>query len=256
MRVGFFAYGLLCYLMFLAVYAYMVGFMGNLVVPRSIDSDPTTPWPLAIGVNLLLIAVFGVQHSVMARPTFKNWWTRIVPRPVERSTYVLLSNLCLILLFWQWRAIDVVLWDVQNPAARALLWGLFASGWLLVVFATLLLNHFDLFGLRHVWLHLLGRPYTKLVFQVPLLYGRVRHPLYLGWLIAFWATPTMTVGHLLFSAGMSAYILIGIYFEERNLMQAHGRSYEEYRRRVPMLVPLPGRRFEGDEAPLPEPAAG
>ncbi|MCK6486354.1 MAG: isoprenylcysteine carboxylmethyltransferase family protein [Phycisphaerae bacterium] len=240
-RVLFFAYGLTCYLMFGAVYLYAIGFVGNIAVPRSIDSAVGTPWPAALMINLGLLAVFGLQHTIMARPTFKRLWTRIVPEPIERSTYVLFSNLAMILLFWQWRAIDAVVWDVQSGPARNALWALFAGGWLIIVVATLMLNHFDLFGLRQVWLHLRGRPYTRLTFAQPVFYRHVRHPLYVGWLTAFWVTPTMTAGHLLFAIGATAYILIAIQFEERNLLEAHGADYAEYRRRVPMLIPMPRR---------------
>jgi len=236
------AYGLVNYAVFLGVFLYLAGFLGNLLVPRGIDSPAEGPLWVAVLVNTLLIAVFGLQHTVMARPTFKQWWTRFVPEPIERSTYVLLTNAALILLFWQWRPMGGVVWDVAHPAGRAALYGLFAFGWLTVFVSTVLINHFDLFGLRQVWLYFRGKPYTHLGFQTPGPYRYVRHPLYVGWITAFWATPTMTVAHLLFAAGMTAYILIAIRFEERNLVDYHGEAYAEYRRNVPMLIPRPSRR--------------
>jgi protein-S-isoprenylcysteine O-methyltransferase Ste14 len=173
----------------------------------------------------------------MARPTFKKWWTRIVPVPAERSTYVLASNLALIALFVFWQPLPAVVWDAQQPALRGALWALFVCGWLMVLIATFLINHFDLFGLRQVWLHFRGRRYTHLPFATPLVYKHIRHPLYVGWITAFWAIPTMTVGHLLFAAAMSSYILVAIVFEERNLVEHHGRTYQEYRRRTGKLLP-------------------
>ncbi len=173
----------------------------------------------------------------MARPTFKRWWTTIVPTTIERSTYVLVSNLLMILLLWQWSPMTGVIWEVEVSAARTVLWTIFGFGWLLVVFSSLLINHFDLFGTRHVWLHLKGKEYTPPKFGMPLLYRSVRHPLYVGWLLAFWVTPTMTTGHLVFSIGTTLYILIAIFFEERNLVEAHS-EYADYRRRVPMLIPF------------------
>ena len=193
-------------------------------------------WSAAL-INTLLIALFGVQHTVMARPTFKKWWTRFVPEPIERSTYVLFTNAALILLFWQWQPMGGIVWDVANPLGRAVLYGLFAFGWLTVLVTTFLINHFDLFGLRQVWLYLRGKRYTNLGFKMPGPYRIVRHPLYVGWLTAFWATPTMTAAHLLFAVGMTIYILVAIQFEERNLVEYFGQQYEDYRRRVPMFVP-------------------
>jgi len=178
-----------------------------------------------------------VQHSVMARKWFKDWWTRLVPRPIERSTYVLFSSLALILLFWQWRPLGVTVWSVEQPAARALIWAVFAYGWLQVLAMTFFINHFDLFGLRQVWLHLVGTQYTRVGFATPAPYHFVRHPLYLGFLLAFWAAPTMTVAHLVFAVGTTAYIVLAIQFEERDLVHEHGAPYQEYRRRVPMLLP-------------------
>lgn len=245
-RIVFFAYGTLCYGLFLAVFVYAVGFLANTVVPRTVNSGPEAPTPLAMTVNLALLALFGIQHSIMARPTFKRWWTRIVPEPIERSTYVLATNIVLALLFWQWRPITGVVWNIESGPIRNAVWGLFALGWALVFVATLLLNHFELFGMRQVTLYLLGRPHTHLPFKVPMLYRHVRHPLYVGWIATFWATPTMTVGHLLFSAAMTLYILIAIRLEERNLLDIHGEQYRSYRASVPMLIPLPIRRAMAD----------
>lgn len=254
-RVAYFGYGVLCYVMFLAVFAYAVGFLANAFVPKSIDAPAASlSAPAAAAVNVLLLGLFGVQHSVMARPRFKRWLTRFVPAPIERSTYVLASNLALVLLMWLWQPIGRVVWDVADPAARAAVWGVFAAGWLLVVGSTLLLNHFDLFGLRQVWLHLRGQEYRHLPFRVPLLYRNVRHPLYVGWLVTFWVTPTMTVGHALFAGVCLAYILVAIRLEERDLVEHHGPAYADYRRQVPMLVPALTRRYRESEATAP--AAG
>jgi protein-S-isoprenylcysteine O-methyltransferase Ste14 len=236
-RSAFFVYGVGCHLLFLATYAYMAGFAGNLLVPKSIDSAAPGPVGVAIAINVLLLALFGVQHSVMARPAFKRVWTRIVPEPIERSTYVLLSCVALAVVMWQWRTIDAVVWDPQQPIVRGLLWTLFAAGWLMVPAVTLLINHFDLFGLRQVWLHLRKQSYESLPFREPGLYRRMRHPLYVGWAIAFWATPTMTVGHLLFAAVLTGYMLLAVRFEERDLVNHFGAKYIDYRRRVPMFVP-------------------
>jgi methanethiol S-methyltransferase len=236
-RILVFTYGLTCYVMFLAVYAYAAGFVGNIAVPKSIDSPAQGPLGVALAVNLALLAVFAVQHSVMARPAFKRWWTRFVPVSMERSTYMLFSNLAIVLLFWQWRPIGGVIWDVENPTARAMLYGVFTAGWLGVPAVSLFINHFDLFGLRQVWLYLRGKPYTHLPFMTPGPYRWVRHPLYIAWFTAFWVTPTMTAAHLFFALGTTAYILIAIRFEERDLVAFHGEHYARYRRNVPMLVP-------------------
>jgi methanethiol S-methyltransferase len=233
----FLLYGVLCHALFFAIYAYMAGFVGNWLVPKSIDSPPGGEFALAVVVDLVLLGLFAVQHSVMARPAFKEVWTRIVPRPIERSTYVLIAGIVTGLLMWQWRAIDVVVWDVQHAIGRPLLIALFAAGWLMVPAVSLMINHFDLFGTRQVWLHFRGLPYTPLAFRTPLLYSRVRHPLYLGWALAFWATPTMTVGHLLFAGVLTVYMALAAVVEERDLMAYFGRHYEDYRRRVPMFVP-------------------
>ena len=236
-RTLFFAYGAVSYLIFFGTFLYAIGFIGNIGVPTSLDRAPRDPWLVALAVNAGLLALFAVQHSVMARPWFKRRWTRIVPKPIERSTYVLFSSLALILLFWQWRPLGGVVWSVEDPVGRAVLYGLFAFGWGLVLVATFLIDHFDLFGLRQVWLYLIGKPYTARELCTPWLYRYVRHPLYVGWFFAFWATPTMTISHLVFAVATTAYILIAIQFEERDLVREHGAAYEDYRRRVPMLIP-------------------
>ena len=247
-RVAFFAYGAVCYLAFLATFLYAIGFVGNLLVPKGLDSPPVQPfWP-ALGIDALLLALFAIQHSVMARPWFKKAWTRVVPWAIERSTYVLFASAALALLMWQWRPLGGEVWRVDGAPARVLLHALFAFGWLLVLVATFLINHFDLFGLRQVWLALRGEPYTKLHFGTPGPYRLVRHPLYLGFLLAFWATPHMTVTHLVFAAVTTAYILVAIQLEERDLLREHGESYAAYRRSVPMLLPS-RRRAGGGERP-------
>ncbi len=237
-RILFFAYGSLGYLIFLGTFLYAVGFIGNFGVPRSLDGDASGSLRIAFAIDATLLTLFAVQHSVMARKWFKEWWTRIVPKPLERSTYVLFSSLALILLFWLWRPLGGVVWSIEDPLGRIVLRGLFAFGWALVLASTFLINHFDLFGLRQVWLYLRGRPYTTLQFGTPGPYRLVRHPLYVGWLFAFWMTPTMTLAHLLFSVATTAYILLAIRLEERDLLREHGEAYEQYRRSVPMLVPF------------------
>lgn len=236
-RLLVFVYGVVAYGAFFATYLYAIGFVGNVVVPKALDSEPTAPWTTALAINLGLLSLFAIQHSVMARPWFKRGLLRLIPQAAERPTYVLASSLALILLFWQWSPLGGVIWDIQNPTWRAVTLAVFASGWLLVLITTFLINHFDLFGLRQVWLHLRGWEYTSLHFVTPGPYRLVRHPLYLGWLLAFWAAPTMTVTHLLFAAVTTAYILVAIQLEERDLIDAHP-EYAEYRRRVPMILPL------------------
>jgi len=241
-RIAFFTYGSVSYLIFLGTFLYAIGFIGNLGVPTALDGEANRPLGFALGIDVGLLALFAVQHSVMARKWFKDWWTRVVPRPLERSTYVLLSSLALILLFWQWQPLGGVVWSIEDPFGRLVLRGLFAFGWALVLVSTFLINHFDLFGLRQVWLYLRGLPYTTLQFGTPGPYRLVRHPLYVGWLFAFWSTPTMTLAHLLFSIATTAYILIAIQFEERDLAREHGETYDAYRRSVPMLIPFMRRR--------------
>jgi methanethiol S-methyltransferase len=236
-RIVAFIYGSLCYVVFLATFLYAIAFIGNIGPIRTIDGEATAPFGQALLINTLLLGLFAVQHSVMARPAFKRWWTRIVPKPVERSTYVLFSSLALLLLFHAWQPMGGTIWDVGDPITRGTIYGLFAGGWLLVLVATFLINHFDLFGMRQVWLYLKGLPYTQLKFKTPGLYRYVRHPLYVGWLLTFWATPTMTAAHLVFAIATTAYILIAIQLEERDLVDIHGPAYEAYREQVPMLVP-------------------
>jgi protein-S-isoprenylcysteine O-methyltransferase Ste14 len=246
-RVIAFVYGVVCYAIFFASFLYAAGFVGGFFVPLSLDSAPTGSFGTSLLIDLGLLGIFAVQHSVMARPAFKRVWTRVVPEPVERSTYVLASSLALILLFWQWRPLGGVVWDVQDPIGRAILWGGFAFGWGLVLVTTFLINHFDLFGLRQVWFHLRGQPYRPLTFGTPGPYRIVRHPLYVGWFFAFWATPTMTVAHLVFALMTTAYILVAIQFEERDLVAAHP-EYASYRARVPMLIPTGrGARAAADD---------
>ena len=236
-RILFFVYGCAAYLLFLATFLYAIAFIGGFAVPVKLDGPATTPFLTALLIDAALLGVFAVQHSVMARPWFKRWWTQIVPWSIERSTYVLFASLALDLLFWQWRPLGGVVWDVQQPWLRAAIWTVFAYGWLQVLVMTFLIDHFDLFGLRQVWLHLIGRQYTRVKFATPAPYRMVRHPLYLGFMLAFWAAPTMSVTRLVFAVATTAYMLIAIQFEEHDLVHEHGASYEDYRRRVPMIVP-------------------
>ena len=239
MRFLALVYGLISYAVFLGVFLYLVGFLANFLVPKSIDRGPASPFASALVIDLLLIGLFGVHHSLAARPTFKRWWTQFVPQPIERSTYVLVASLILALVMWQWRPLPSVLWDVPHPLGRGALWGLYGLGLGLILYASFLIDHFDLFGLRQVVLYFRGREYTPAPFVMPTLYKFIRHPLMLGWLIAFWATPTMSVGHLVFALGNSIYIFCGIFFEERNLAEFHGEEYRQYRQRTSMLLPLP-----------------
>lgn len=247
-RLLFFAYGLMSYAIFLFTFLYAIAFVGGFAVSRTLDGALETPLPEALAINAGLLTVFAVQHSVMARRWFKERWTQIIPWSIERSTYVLFASLALLFLFWQWRPIGIEIWTVENPFARTVLWTIFAAGWLTVLVVTFLINHFDLFGLRQVWLPLVGKPYTRISFRTPLPYRYVRHPLYFGFLLAFWSTPTMTLAHLVFALATMAYIIIAIQFEERDLVHEHGIAYEEYRRRVPMLLPSRPRAREGSRS--------
>ena len=230
-------YGGLSYLVFLVAFTYAILFVGAILLPRNVDHGIAAPLGSALAVNAALLGMFGIQHSVMARPGFKRWWTRFVPHSIERSTYVLLASAVLLLLYWQWRTMPGLVWDVRQPAGRVALWVLFWLGWATVLASTFMINHFDLFGLRQVYLAWRRKPYTELGFRTHLLYRLVRHPIMVGFLIAFWATPTMTAGHLLFALGTTAYILVALRLEERDLTAAMGERYRDYRRRVPMLVP-------------------
>jgi protein-S-isoprenylcysteine O-methyltransferase Ste14 len=257
-RVTVFLYGVASYGAFFATFLYAVGFVGDLVVPKTLDSPAQTPFLNALGFDMLLLGIFAVQHSVMARPWFKRAWTRIVPEPAERSTYVLFSSVALIALFAFWQPLGGTVWNIEHPVIRMLMYLLFGLGFVIVLIASFLINHFDLFGLRQVWLYLIGRPYTNLSFRTPLFYKYVRHPLYVGWLLAFWFTPTMTGAHLLFAAATTAYILMAIRWEERDLTAFHGDKYSRYRESVPMLLPVgsskPRENTDREQPPAKEAA--
>jgi protein-S-isoprenylcysteine O-methyltransferase Ste14 len=241
-RLMVFAYGLISYLIFFGVFLYAIGFIGNLWVPNSLDSQPHSSIGFSLTINLLLLTLFAVQHSLMARPFFKRWLTKYIPEPMERSTYVLASNVAMIALFVGWQPLGFEIWTFTNPAAVVLAYSVFFTGWITVFVATCLINHFDLFGLRQVWLYFRGKPYTQLKFTMPGPYKLVRHPLYVGWILVFWATPTMTAGHLFFALVTTIYILVAIQLEERDLEDVHGVAYVTYRNEVPMLIPkLVGR---------------
>ncbi len=248
-RFAILVYGVLGYVVFVATLLYGVGFVSGLAVPKDIDSGEADGWGRALLVDLALLAVFAAPHSVMARPGFKRVWTRFVPPPAERSTYVLVSSLLLALLFWQWRPLPGVVWEVTHPVVWAVLEGLSLAGWGVVVWSSFLTDHFDLFGLRQVYLHWRGKPYTPPEFTVRSLYRFVRHPLMIGFLVAFWAAPRMTTGHLLFAAATTAYILVALRLEERDLVRAHGEAYRRYQREVGMLLPfVPPRTASRAEA--------
>ncbi|MCH7848684.1 MAG: isoprenylcysteine carboxylmethyltransferase family protein [Planctomycetes bacterium] len=238
-RVITFIYGLICYLAFFGTILYAIGFIENMVVPKGIDDGTVGSAGQSILINVLLLGAFALQHSIMARPAFKVWWTKIIPKQIERSTYVLLSSGLLCLMFWQWRPMTTALWSIDQPILKHGLHGISFLGWAMVFYSTFIINHFDLFGLRQVFLYLQGKPYTDLKYAERSLYKLVRHPLYLGFITAFWFTPDMTQGHLLFAAVTTAYILVAIQLEERDLMKGLGQDYIDYRKRVSMILPIP-----------------
>ena len=248
-------YGVVCYAIFFLTFLYLIGFLSNLLVPRTIDVGAAATTLTALTINFTLIALFGIQHTVMARPGFKEKWTKIVPKSVERSTYVLISSVVLILLYWQWRPMTgQVIWEAEAAWAQYLLWAVLFGGFGIVLLSTFIIDHFDLFGLRQVWLNLRQKEYTSSGFKVTFFYKFVRHPLYVGWIMAFWGTPRMTLGHLMFAVGMTAYILIAIRYEERDLVQILGDDYAQYRKKVPMLIPRFGKGHEtvkSTDHPLP-----
>ncbi|HKI73095.1 MAG TPA: isoprenylcysteine carboxylmethyltransferase family protein [Pseudomonadales bacterium] len=247
-RLFVFLYGIMAYIMFLGIFLYAIAFVGNLVVPKTVDTPSHLGAGEAIIIDLLLLGLFGIQHSGMARRAFKKFWMRIVPPAIERSTFVYASNLALALLMWQWKGLDYVVWNVQTPMLRAFIWGLFGLGWLWLLLSTFAVSHADLFGLRQVYHYLINRLPTPFTLKTGSFYAVVRHPLMLGFVIAFWSSPTMTGGHFLFSFVATSYIVVAIQLEEQDLIHAFGERYRRYRRQVPMLLPLPRRRHMTDNA--------
>ena len=255
-RAIVFGYGLLAYAAFFVTILYAIGFVGGFVVPKNVDSGAASDSTvLAIVINVVLLGLFAIQHTIMARPRFKRWWTTIIPKAAERSTFVLATSLLLLMMFWQWRPLPAEVWRVEHIAGRSILWGLFAFGWALVFYSSFVIDHFDLFGLRQVWCHLRGRPYVNPPFKERMVYKLIRHPLMAGFLIAFWSTPTMTVGHLVLAIVITGYILMGVQFEERDLLSLLGEDYREYRRRTPMLVPWTKRQPADGGVQVERPAA-
>ena len=234
----FLMYGVTAYLIFFGTFCYAIGFVSELIVPKRIDGEPQSSLGFALLVNAGLLSLFALQHSIMARPAFKLWWTKFVPKPIERSTYVLLSSLCLLLLFWQWQPIGGVIWQVKSETAKIVFQSFCLLGFGIVLISTFLINHFDLFGLRQVWFYFIGKKYESLPFRTPLFYKYVRHPLYLGFMIAFWATPHMTAAHLFFAIMTTGYMLTAIQFEENDLVNHFGVKYQDYKRSAPMLIPF------------------
>jgi methanethiol S-methyltransferase len=243
----FLLYGIVAYLIFFGTFCYAIGFVSSLLVPKHIDSAPQSPLMYALLINAGLLTLFALQHSVMARPAFKKWWVKFVPEPIERSTYVLLASLCLLFLFRYWEPIGGVVWDVKSSLSQVFLMSLSMLGFTIVLVSTFLINHFDLFGLRQVWLNFIGKRYEVLQFRTPFFYKYVRHPLYLGFMIGFWATPTMTIAHLFFAIMTTGYMLTAIQFEENDLVRFFGEKYREYRRSAPMLIPFTKMKFKKAE---------
>lgn len=247
-RLVILAYSIGCYAFFLGVFLYAIAFVGNFPVPTTVDAGgPTGTLTTALAVNALLLAVFALQHSVMARPAFKRWWTRFVPKPAERATYVLASSAAFVVLFVAWHPIDTVVWSIENEFARGVVTAVYLGGWALLLYATALIDHFDLFGVRQAWLHYRGTTHEKSLFVTPALYRHVRHPLYVAWITIFWAAPTMTVGHLILALGTTGYILVAIQLEERDLIDEFGDTYRAYRDETPMLIPRFGGRSKNVE---------
>lgn len=249
-KTAIFLYGICAYVIFLVSFLYAIGFVGDFLVPKTINSGTeAASWP-SLGINLLLMTIFALQHSIMARPGFKKWWTRIINPAIERSTYVLLASLSLLLMYWKWQPMPMVIWEVQNETASLLLYGLFALGWLIVLLSTFMINHFDLFGLKQVYEYVKSIPPRPVEFKLTLFYRIVRHPIMLGFIIAFWAIPVMTLGHLIFAITTTAYILVAItYLEERDLIRIHGEGYRAYQRNVPKILPFPRRGNRKQESP-------
>ena len=241
-RMLVFVFGVVTYAIFFAAFLYQIGFVESMVVPKAINDGTVVSLAQAVAINVVLLGLFAIQHTIMAREAFKRWWTKIVPAPIERSVFVLLSSLLLLLMNWKWSPLPEQVWLVQGAAGRAALYAVSFAGWGLVLYATFLIDHFDLFGLRQVWLYFTGREYTQVEFTETALYRYVRHPIMLGFIIAFWATPDMTQGHLLFAAVTTIYILVGIRVEERTLLALHGEDYEKFRKRVSMIIPMPPKK--------------